>query len=101
RVGGCAQRRHAGRVGEDAALARRAHERRLADERLEAPAVATRAQRAVLDDRVVPDLARASGCAAKYDPVDDDPGAHSGSDRDDEEAVVSPPGAVEALGHGQ
>src|SRR5690606_1497494 len=101
RVGGRAEGRHAGRAAEDAALLRLAHERGLAHERLEASAVAAHAQRAVLDDRGVADLARAAGGAAKYDPVDHDPGAHSGSDRDDEEVLVPTPCAVQALGHGE
>ncbi len=49
----------------------------------------------------MPDLARAARGTAKYDPVDHDPGAHSGSDRDDEEAVVTASDAVQALCHGE
>src|SRR5690606_8986762 len=90
------ERRHPGLVGDDAALAGRAHERRLPDAGLEAPRVAATAARAVLHDRRVPDLARTAGGAAEYDPVDHDGGAHTGTDRDDEEALVPPPGAVES-----
>ena len=84
-----------------AAIATRADEGRLADDRLEASGVAAAAERAVFENGRVPDLAGAAARAAEYDPVDHDAGAHTGTDRDDEEAVVPASDAVEALGHGE
>ena len=46
----------------------------------------------------MPDLAGAAGESAQHHSVDDDPRADSGADRDDEEVLVIPPDAVEALG---